>query len=265
MGWTDDIAVFLESEGFGFSVEEKCGIKEFRVHVDYAGGGDVLLNAVPALTRTLNLAENILRAAETLRREPGKRVFVPQDFWMGRGEMVRKRLLAQLGRFRPVFARNTVVRRLSKPETAGFLDAWHSYGDATARYRYGMFGKDGELLAVATFSAARKWLKDNGIVRSCEWVRYASLPDVRVVGGMGKVLKTFVRDVGPDDVMSYADLEWTDGSVYEALGFVAESFREPVLYFVDPETWKRVPCDKSLNENALYHYNLGSVKYRMKL
>ena len=118
MDWTDDIAVFLESEGFGFSVEEKCGIKEFRVHVDYAGGGDVLLDAVPALTRTLTLAENILRAAETLRREPGKRVFVPQDFWMGRGEMVRKRLLAQLGRFRPVFARigSTSVTITSAPK-----------------------------------------------------------------------------------------------------------------------------------------------------
>ena len=46
---------------------------------------------------------------------------------------------------------------------------------------------------------------------------------------------------------------------------VEKIFREPVLYSVDPETWKRVPCDKSLNENALYHYNLGSVKYRMKL
>ncbi len=94
----------------------------------------------------------------------------------------------------------------------------------------------GELVAVATFSNARRWEKDGRTVSSYEWVRYASLPDTRVVGGMGKLLKAFIEDRRPDDVMTYAvstaapgrpvragvDAE---GNVFRKLGFVEESRR----------------------------------------
>ncbi len=45
---------------------------------------------------------------------------------------------------------------------------------------------------------------------------------VGVDGGMGKLLKAFIEDVGPDDVMSYADASWSDGDVYRKLGFTQE-------------------------------------------
>ena len=65
----------------------------------------------------------------------------------------------------------------------------------------------GTLIAVATFSNARKWIKDGKEIRSYEWTRYASEPELRVSGGMGKLLKAFIKEVQPDDIMSYADLE----------------------------------------------------------
>jgi len=55
--------------------------------------------------------------------------------------------------------------------------------------------------------------------RSCEWVRYACLPGIRVVGGMGRFLDVFVEKVRPDDVMSYADASWSEGESYRTLGF----------------------------------------------
>lgn len=39
---------------------------------------------------------------------------------------------------------------------------------------------------------------------------------------MGKLLKAFIGDVRPDDVMSYADASWSDGDVYRKLGFSQE-------------------------------------------
>ena len=98
----------------------------------------------------------------------------------------------------------------------------------------------GSLVAVATFSNARKWQKGEKTIRSYEWTRYASLPGVRINGGMGKMLKAFVDDVNPDDVMSYADLEWSEGAVYEQLGFKLEGVKDPVLFCVDGQ-WRRSP------------------------
>ena len=98
------------------------------------------------------------------------------------------------------------------------------------------------------------------------------------------MLKAFIEDVGPDDVMSYADLEWSRGDVYRQLGFVLEGQKKPVLFSVDPGTWKRSPVRPGAAAQSvgpgfagqadpviagstgnLYFRNFGSNKYRLKL
>lgn len=225
------------------------------------------VNVIPVSVSSVSLEsaeEQRVRLSGVVSVLPGKKVLVPEDMWRGRPEMMRPRLLAQLGRFRSVFARNTVVSRIGKEEAASFLDRCHSYRDAASRYRYGVFTKAGELVAVASFSSGRTWVKEGRTVRSYEWVRYASLPEVRVVGGMGKVLRAFEEDVHPDDIMSYADMEWTDGAVYERLGFIEDGIRPPVQFVIDPVSWVRTALSRADSVSGMfYHLNMGSVKYRL--
>ena len=101
----------------------------------------------------------------------------------------------------------------------------------------------GTLVAVAEFSNLRNLDLDGTRSRSCQWIRYASLPGVRVEGGMGKVLQGLIKDADPDDVMTYADLEWSDGRAYRALGFEFIDYRRPVLFRIDPLTWQRTAID----------------------
>ena len=68
-----------------------------------------------------------------------------------------------------------------------------------------------------------------------------SLPQRDFLSGVAEMLKTFINDVRPDDILSYADLEWSRGDVYSRLGFVLEGQKEPVLFSVDPRTWERTP------------------------
>lgn len=137
-----------------------------------------------------------------------------------------------------IFARNCSVRRIDKPTATAFIERYHRLGQTTCRYRYGLFverstGEDelrlpqGTLVAVAEFSNARRWTKGDRKISSYEWIRYASLEGVRIVGGMGKMLNAFVKEVHPDDVMSYADLSWPDGgNAYRMLGFEDEGLVE---------------------------------------
>ena len=157
-------------------------------------------------------AADIGQLVSDLAKQGISPIVITEDRWYRQNEMMKSRLLAHLEMFTPVFARNCKVRKIDKDEASRFLEVNHSYGDAACRYRYGMFLKKSPetLVAVATFSNARKWQKGDKVIRSYEWTRYASLPEVRVIGGMGKLLKTFIRDVRPDDVMSYADLEWSE-------------------------------------------------------
>ena len=85
-------------------------------------------------------------------------------------------------------------------------------------------------MAVASFSKARRWSKkgENGeqeTICSYEWLRYASLPELRVLGGMGRILARFIEDFHPDDIMSYVPLRHFSGEVYESLGFVSEGVK----------------------------------------
>ncbi len=165
-----------------------------------------------------------------------------------------------------------------------FLEDNHSYGDASCKYRYGLFvyrysGKENKkdfcgehpypvetLVAVSEFSNARKWKKADETSLSYEWIRDASLPGVRVVGGMGKMLSAFLEEVCPDDLMSYADLEWSDGRAYKELGFEEDGYKEPVDFWVDPLFFNRIPVLKGDKpDSALCLRNFGSLKYRLKL
>ena len=88
----------------------------------------------------------------------------------------------------------------------------------------------GTLVAVASFSKARRWSKkgENGeqeTICSYEWLRYASLPELRVLGGMGRILARFIEDFHPDDIMSYVPMRHFSGEVYESLGFVSEGVK----------------------------------------
>ena len=222
-------------------------------------------------------------------------LIIPEDRWHKQPEMMKARLLAHLEIFTPIYARNCEIRRIDKPTAAEFLNRTHSYGNATCKYRYGMFlkrstghiAKEGRcdipaetLIAVGTFSNARKWIKNGREIRSYEWTRFASLPGLRISGGMGRILKAFIEEVQPDDIMSYADLEWSEGTVYEQLGFTLEGQKDPVLFGIDSE-WNRSPVKTGMTEGGktgvtdpnviagqtgnMFYMNFGSNKYRLKL
>jgi hypothetical protein len=219
-----------------------------------------------------------------LRGEAVLPIAMTEDRWNRDASIIRVRLLAHLGDFESLYARKGVVRKIDKETAARFLEYTHSYGDAACKYRYGLFlsvpNKFGfppveGLVAVATFSNARTWQKGDKVIRSYEWVRYASLPEYRVCGGMGKLLKAFIDDVHPDDIMSYADLEWSEGKVYEKLGFVLEGKKEPVMFQMY-DRWRRVPYRPGMPDEPgekiawgmdgeRFFQNLGSNKYRLKL
>ena len=297
----DDITTFLSAEGFNCEHSVRFGQKVICVLTEQGRHKTVLpldihtANCEEAEVLSKN-AEECIRAIYSEDNEYP--LIVTEDRWNIQSSMMKARILAHLEIFSPLYARNCEVRRIDKALAKEFLEASHSYGHAACKYCYGMFLKrhtghiaeqiesattsgsksaypaPGTLVAVATFSNSRKWVKGNKTIRSYEWTRYASLPNVRLSGGMGRMLKAFIKEVQPDDIMSYADLEWSAGDVYTQLGFTLEGHKAPVLFLVDTATWKRSPIKSSTTEMApqigsmtplKYFQNFGSNKYRLKL
>ncbi|MBQ9722509.1 MAG: hypothetical protein IJV84_03200 [Bacteroidales bacterium] len=260
----EDIYGFLKREGLDCTCRDMQGNKVIYVSVPGKGVRAVLPMDISAesqeeASRLADMAAESIRAI--VEQDPEGQTFRPviitEDRWRSQQKMMKARLLAHLEVFDQIYARNCEVRKIDKKTAGEFLAANHSYGEAACRYRYGLFLKrhtghvaaggvetvkypKDTLGAVATFSNARKWIKGDKTIRSYEWTRYASLPGIRLSGGMGKLLKAFIKDIQPDDIMTYADLEWSEGKVYESLGFVLEGVKAPVGFYIDKENWKRI-------------------------
>lgn len=213
--------------------------------------------------------------------------YLYEDRWFYNKKFMQEHVLARLGRFSSVFARkckvitNTSVKQSSALSAmiARFLEESHSYGSAKCKYRYAL-EYNGRIVAVATFSHPRRIPREiddkTVIFNSYEWVRYASAPNCRVIGGMGRLLKAFIAEAAsakqefPIEVMSYSDTEWSPGSVYESLGFSLLQEREPVWFYINRETFMRTSfnkmarqCSASAAENSasIKIHNLGSRKF----
>lgn len=298
---TDEIVLFLQEHGFNISTEILCGAEIILVYSPQAVIFPVRIEAGSQEEAHLAAIQAKEVTEAILDRFSSYPVIVAEDRWKKDGTAIRERLLAHLERHFQIYARNCEARRIDKATAASFLDRTHSYGGAASKYRYGLFVKRhtghlavsykaadvGELVAVACFSGARRWKKGDRIISSYEWVRYASLPGLRISGGMGKLLQAFIDEVHPDDIMSYADLEWSEGRVYQKLGFTLESHKEAVMFTVDSK-WNRTAVRRLAERNVIptgthdipteveesvikpipdykFFQNFGSNKYRLKL
>lgn len=208
-----------------------------------------------------------------------------EDIYFSHTELVESRILARLGKFNRLHARHCFIERIDKPLSDKFLKTNHLQGSVKAKFKYGLFLKPQYtqrflggikheeiengvlasqpiLIAVATFSGGRTMkVGERAGKRSFELIRFASLKGYVVVGGMNKLLKAFMLEHQPDDIMSYADRDWSDGRSYYKLDFTKIENSLPQNFNINLHTMERlVSCELSSGE-FLKIFNAGSIKF----
>ena len=222
------------------------------------------LHLLPTEPRSPTLTKELTdkRITETI-------IHLHQDVWYQHPTIVHARLfhkLAFLGRGRAnehqqhqqqhrVFARKTTAQRLSKHEAVAFLSQHHLWGGVSnCKHYYGLMyprkaDEKLELVAVAAFSAPRNVMRRGRIHRSVELVRYCSKG--AIVGGISKLVKTFIRNHSPDDIITIIDRDWGGASGWYALGFEPCQSLPPSLWVVETETGIRTSLVGQLDETKL--------------
>lgn len=193
-------------------------------------------------------------------------VHVWEDQWRQKRPIMESRIMSLLGKTKRVHARATKVVKLVKPQLLTFLEENHLSVPVTGKHKYGLTYND-ELVAVALFSASCPVHRNGVVYNSHELVRFCSKNNVTVVGGLSKLIKHFSKVHHPDDIMSYADLDWSVGKSYTRLGFKKIGKLPPQTFYVDPGTLERyykinVPEEK---QHLLAFQNQGSAKYLLDL
>lgn len=97
--------------------------------------------------------------------------------------------------------------------------------------------------------------------RSYELIRFASLLGYAVIGGMDKLLKAFIEEHQPDDIMSYADRDWSDGRSYYKLGYSQIENSSSQIFYINLITLERFPIKRVIVDKYFEIFNAGSIKF----
>lgn len=139
-----------------------------------------------------------------------------------------------INRFTPkhiVYARNLIIKEVSKLDTDKFLNLYHIQNTCTnQKVRIGLY-KDGELIEIMTFGMPR-------YNKKYEWelLRLCTHKDYNVVGGAEKLFKYFIKNYNVMSIISYCDVSKFTGDVYKKLGFKLLKFNKPSLHWCKSKT-----------------------------
>lgn len=152
-------------------------------------------------------------------------IHIFEDEWLYKQDIVKSRILSLLHKTNRVYARKCVLKEVSYEESNKFLDENHIQGQCNSKYRYGLYYND-ELVSLMTFGKSR-------FANEFELIRFCNKKYITVVGGAGKLFSHFIKThKNIDKIISYADRRWSQGDLYEKLGFSLKSITKPNYFYV---------------------------------
>ena len=188
-----------------------------------------------------------------------KTIRIWEDEYLHHNEIIDSRILSLIGISRRVYARQTEIKTIDKEALKAFLIKNHLNVPTSGKHRYGLYHQQ-EVVAVAAFSRSCPIHERDKIYRSHELIRYCSLLNTTVVGGLSKLINHFEKDKKPEHLMTYVDREWSDGRNYQNLGFKIVATTNERMFWYSADKNERI-LDKSLFSKQ-FDNKSGSKEWR---
>lgn len=176
--------------------------------------------------------------------------------WIEKQKIIESMILYRCGIVqRYIMARKTVVKDVDKQMAKQFFENNHIQGHQNFTHCIGLF-HDYELIACMSFIK-------NRTNSQCDWelLRFATLKHTHVMGGASKLFKYFCNNLKKESesIVSYADLRYSNGNLYERLGFEKIRQTKPSYqYLIGGKLFHRRSYQKKLLErkNLIYDRTL---------
>jgi len=149
------------------------------------------------------------------------------DEWLYNRTLVEHKILNLIGKStdNKINGRSCVLYNPNNAEKKQFFEQYHIQGNGPGSITIGL-SNNNILVAMMTFID-----KGNG---SFVLNRYATSCNVR--GGFSKLLKHFKNNYQWNEIISFADLRWSEGDLYKTNGFVLDKILPPDYCYVVQET-----------------------------
>lgn len=147
--------------------------------------------------------------------------------WLQQQDIVKSKIKGMLGLLKKIPARKCTIKTVSTKEKTDFLNRNHLQGTSGSAVNLGLY-YEGVLVSLMTFGKSR-------YSKSVDWelMRFCNKLDNTVVGGASRLFKHFVKLQNPVSVVSYADHRWSNGNLYNQLGFDFSHRAAPNYFYFD--------------------------------
>lgn len=207
-------------------------------------------------------------------------IHIFEDEWLNKKEIVKSRLTNILGLTpNKIYGRKTLIKEVSSKESKEFLINNHIQGNVNSKVKLGLYYNN-ELVSLMTFGKGRIIMGGNS--NDYELLRFCNKLDTNVIGGADKLLKKFIKMHQPKQIISYADRRWSQGNLYEKLGFEYVHNSKPNYFYINKnkreyrfkyrkdvlvkegfdsnKTEKQIMLDR----NIYRIYDCGTITYKLK-
>ena len=228
-----------------------------------------------------------LNKTELCEKQNIKLLHIFSDEWLYKKEIVKSIIKNKLGIIdNRIFARKCVIKEIDNNLCKEFLDANHIQGNVNSNIKLGLFYNN-ELVSVMIFEIMRKSLGNvNNDRNKYNLNRFCNKLNTQVIGGASKLLNFFIKTYKPNEIITYADRRYSQGNLYENIGFKKIHVNQPSYSYFNSNKNMRYhrfsyrkeiliklgwfDINKSVDEILIEHkiykiYDCGTIKYQLTL
>ena len=173
------------------------------------------------------------RKMDICNRNGIRLITIFEDEWLFKRDQVIDRIFHSLGKHATTIgARMCSVSVATREETTDFLNMHHLQGDCGRKFGFKLV-HDNEIMGVITAGSLNRQHVSPGAL---ELKRLAFKRGISVPGGSSKLFKAVIEEAkrrGINKIISFCDLRWGTGKVYERLGFGLLRISKPTPHFTD--------------------------------
>jgi hypothetical protein len=175
-----------------------------------------------------------LNKTEECKKNGIQLIHIYEDDWNYKQDIIKSMILNKLNKnTNKIFARKTEIKEIDDNKLVReFLNENHIQGFVGSSVKLGLFYEN-ELVSLMTFGKRRvamgKKITNND---EYELLRFCNKLNTNVIGGASKLFKYFINNYKPKEITTYADRSYSNGNLYNQLGFEYIGKTEPNYYYI---------------------------------
>ena len=225
-------------------------IPEKNIAIEFNGiywHSDLFKNKNYHLNKTLFLKEQNIQL-----------IHIWEDLWETKKEIIKNRILSKLKiNQKNIGARKCIIKQISSAESRKFYENNHLQGKTNSKINIALLYNE-EIISCISISKRKigKNKKNN-----YEILRFCNKIGINCIGSFSKLFN-YIKNNYSGNYISYSDLCWGEGKVYEHAGFKLKEFSKPnYWYFIDNTKFHRYTYRKS--ELIKLGYDSGKTEFQI--